>query len=536
MWKKTKLFLLSSTLAFSVTCGATNFVVSAAEETESSVTENINQNYLKIMFENKVLFHEQVPSKTIIQVLNAVDEVIESEVLSRDMELELESPKIGKGKMLSYWSIERKGNKLFIMPVLVLEKDLPVKFLTTEGGQLLKNNAQINEILKSVTKGTKLKDILPEVNPRDHHKFAGWSEVVTMEEGKKTEEKITDIDDRKIMNAQGQYHAKFFPDYNDNNIDDRTEKITVKVVTNSDEAFKDIATNVGKQFSLPKLKKKDHVFMGWYKDDEYKEKFTDDVFTESLTLYAKWEKVDKVITKAEKKPITDKDISDQVERILDERLRRNNNASQSPNNASQSPNNASQSPANQPKTSDSELVIEPIKPSYEGNTGSSFKETKYVFNNKKLGQEHMVKFFEKDGGFLFSLILPYGKTIKLYDENDSPHEEYTIRQDTTITLNTGDYINEGSIFLDFDTREVRVNSTQITEIFPKVDDFAKGELAYEQERLAVAALEKEDAKNKNMLFASVGGVIVAALIGLGAYLFIRRKRRMREQVIEKESA
>ncbi|MFS0891031.1 EGFR-like transmembrane domain-containing protein [Peribacillus frigoritolerans] len=232
---------------------------------------------------------------------------------------------------------------------------------------------------------------------------------------------------------------------------------------------------------------------------------------------------------AEKKPITDKDISDQVERILDERLRRNNNASQSPNNASQSP-------TNQPKTSDSELVIEPIKPSYEGNTGSSFKETKYVFNNKKLGQEHMVKFFEKDGGFLFSLILPYGKTIKLYDENDSPHEEYTIRQDTTITLNTGDYINEGSIFLDFDTREVRVNSTQITEIFPKVDDVSKEELAYEQERLAVAALEKEDAKNKNMLFASVGGVIVAALIGLGAYLFIRRKRRMREQVIEKESA
>ena len=529
MWKKTKLILLSSALAFSVTCTTTNFVVLAEDDTQSPITENISQNYLKVKFENKVLFHEQVPSKTIIQVLNAANEVLKSEVLSSDMELELEAPKTEKGKILSYWSIERKENKLLITPVLIAEKELPVKFLATEGGQLLENNAQTNEIVKSVNKGTNLKDILPEVNPKDRHKFAGWFETLITEENKKTEEKITDIDDRKIMNTQGNYYAKFFPDFNDNNIDDRTEKITVKVVTNSDEAFKDIATNVGKQFSLPKLKKKDHVFMGWYKDDEYKEKFTDDVFTESLTLYAKWEKVDKVITKAEKKPITDKDISDQVERILDERLRRNNNASQSPNNASQSP-------ANQPKTSDSELVIEPIKPSYEGNTGSSFKETKYVFNNKKLGQEHMVKFFEKDGGFLFSLILPYGKTIKLYDENDSPHEEYTIRQDTTITLNTGDYINEGSIFLDFDTREVRVNSTQITEIFPKVDDIAKKELAYEQERLAAAALEKEDAKNKNMLFASVGGVIVAALIGLGAYLFIRRKRRMREQVIEKESA
>ena len=110
-------------------------------------------------------------------MLNPVDEVLESEVLSCDMEMELEAPKIEPGKMLSYWSIERKNNKIIIIPILVSEKELPVNFVTTEGGELLENNAQTKEITKSVNKGTNLKDILPEVNPKNLHKFSGWFEM-----------------------------------------------------------------------------------------------------------------------------------------------------------------------------------------------------------------------------------------------------------------------------------------------------------------------------------------------------------------------
>ena len=71
-------------------------------------------------------------------------------------------------------------------------------------------------------------------------------------------------------------------------------------MTNSSEKFKDIKTNVGKQMKLPILKKKDSVFMGWYTDQEYKNKFTDDVLTESLTLYAKWEKQIKLLLNRKK--------------------------------------------------------------------------------------------------------------------------------------------------------------------------------------------------------------------------------------------
>ena len=104
----------------------------------------------------------------------------------------------------------------------------------------------------------------------------------------------------------------------------------------------------------------------------------------------------------------------------------------------------------------------------------------------------------KKGAFFLVLRLPYGKTIKTYDENERFREEYAVRHDTTITLNTKEYINEGSLLLGFDTREVRVHSTQITEIYPDV----KVESAYitkswqlrmqQQRKIEYQACQKEN--------------------------------------------
>ncbi|MED4455636.1 InlB B-repeat-containing protein [Metabacillus fastidiosus] len=578
MWKKSKLVFLSSALAFAITSNATNYVAFATEGEESKVTvptvptvpqetapqvtvpqvtepqvivpeapkpENgtpLNQNYVKIIFENRVLFHEQLPTKTMIQVMNASEEVLESEVLSGDMKLELDNPKISKGKMLSYWSIERKGDKLLIMPVLVTEKELSVKFLSEEGGLLLQHNAQTKEIVKSVNKGTNLKDILPEVNPKENHKFTGWFKAVTTEDNKKTKEKV-DIDDVKITDSKTEYYALFYPDFNNNNIDDRTEEITVKFVTNSEEKFKDIKTHVGKQIKLPKLKKKDSVFMGWYTDEEYKDKFTGDILTKSLTLYAKWEKAEKVIEDTQGKPITDQDISDQIEQALKERPQDyNSNVNQTPNsnentskipnsNDSKKPNNNTDSnPSVAPNTNNSGFTIvepsEPSQPAYEGNTGA-FKETKYVFANSNIGEDFMVKFFEKDGRFLFSLTLPYGKTIKLYDENENLKEEYAVRQDTSITMDTKEYVNDVSRLAGFDTREVRINSIQITEVFPKIkveSEYSK-RLARE-EALAMEEIRKADKMKSIYLILSIS--LAAVVVGIGAYLFIKRRRLAKE--------
>lgn len=565
MWKKSKLVLLSSALAFAVTCNATNYVAAATSEepiiTEPQVTEEVsnpetpvNQNYVKIIFDNKVLYHELVPTKTIIQVLNDSEEVLESEVISIDMELELDNPEISKGKMLSYWSIELKDNKLLIKPVLTNEKELAVKFLSTEGGQLLQNNAQTKEIVKSVNKGTDLKEILPEVNPNKNYKFTGWFKGTVTNNKKQIGDKV-DVDNVKITDSNGEYYAKFYPDFNDNNIDDRTEEITVKFVTNSEQKFNDIKTHVGKQIQLPTLKKQGSVFMGWYTDEEFKNKFSNkDILTESLTLYAKWEKAEKVIEDAQSKPITDKDISDQIERILKEELQNYNNgnvpetpnnnvnAAKTPNsntnnNTSKTPNsnaNTTGTPSNNatsnPSYSNSGLTdIEPSQPTYDGNTGtgSTFTETKYVFANNNIGEEFMVKFFGKDGSFLFSLILPYGKTVKLYDENERVREEYAVRQETSITLDTKSYVNDGSLLLGFDSREERVNSRQITEIFPRVKAESTNTLAQQKE---IAMAEEQAAKKKNALMILLLSLVVV-VGGIGSYLIIKKRKQAKLQEV-----
>lgn len=542
MWKKPKLILLSSAFALAVTCNATNYVVAASGEetnvTEPQVTEleaqkpetPVNQNYIKIIFDNKVLYHEQVPTKTMIQVLNDSEEVLKSEVLSGDMQLELDNPKIGKGKMLSYWSIEKKNSKLLIKPILADEKELIVKFLSTEGGQLLQNNAQTKEIVKSVNKGTNLKEILPEVNAKKHYSFAGWFKAVSTNNKKEVGEKV-DVEDMEITDSKGEYYAKFYPDFNENNIDDRTEEITVKFVTNSDRKFKDIKTHVGKKIQLPALKKKESVFMGWYRDEEFKNKFTEDILTDSQTLYAKWEKAEKVIEESQNKPIADKDISDQVERVLKERLQGYGNATTTPNSnvkaASTMPSNNT---ASNPSENNLETIVEKSPSTYEGNTstGTSFKETKHVFSNDKIGKEFMVKFFENDGSFLFSIILPYGKTVKIYDENEKERGEYAVRHNTSITLDPKDYVNEKSILLGFDSREVRINSTQITEVFPEV---AVNSAVIAQEKRAMAMEEERAAENKNAIMYLILALIIV-VGGIGSYLFIkkRKKAKLHEEV------
>lgn len=513
MWKKSKIVVLSSALAFSLTSGTTSFVALAANDIQSSVKENITQNYVKVNYEDKVLLHEQVPSGTMIQVLNADSEVIESQVLKSDIELELEPPKnINKGKMLSYWSIERVKEKLTIEPILVDAKDVLVNFYTTEGGELLENNSQIKEISKSVNKGTNLKSIMPEVNPINGYKFAGWFKVL---DGK--EEKLKELDDIKVMDLDSKYSAKFYPDLNGNGIDDRTEGITVKFITNSSTEIPNVKTTVGNQIKLPKLEKKDSVFLGWYTDQELKNQFKENIVNESVTLYAKWGNVEKVIKESETKPVTDKDISDQIETILNKRLKELNTTT----NVSSSSNKAVQTPSKETNTSK-----EPSNEQTVPVQNSTFKEVEHVFNNKNYGQRFMVKFLNEDESFLFSIVLPYGKTIKIYDENEMIRGEYAVRQDTTITLNSTEYINEGSRLLEYETQEVKMNSALITEIYPVVEfeSMTEEDLAFEHAK----ALEEEyqaAEKKKNIILVSSLVIGIGSLLVASILLFVKRKKR-----------
>lgn len=545
MRKNSKMILLSSAMAFSLTCNMQNFNASAdaiQAETDNNlqttIQESIEQNYLKVKFENKILFHKQIPTGTLLQVLDSNGDVIESEILEFEKELELNEPKIPKGKIFSYWAFEHKDNKLIIRPILIDSKSLNVSFYSSKGGEIIQNNAQAKEINISVDEGENLKDILPKVIPNAHFKFKGWF---------KSGEKVTNVEDVKILSDNDKYYAKFYQDYNSNNIDDATEKIEIKFVTNSKEKIENIETNVGSTINLPKLTKEGYIFMGWYTDKNFKTSFKNDPLTKSYTLYAKWSKAEEVIKKAETKPITNKDISDQIEKILNQRLSNYTDKS-SKNSAAQKRSNTTSTTAArpiadtptmsdsiQPRSSSRSTTVDTTVPDSKGATTNSdsslqtetFMEKEYVFNNKNIGQRYMVKFFDENEDFLFSLTLPYGKTLKTYDENNQLHDEYSIRQDTSITLNTNDYINYGSTLIEYNTREVKVNSSQIIEIYPVLQK----NIPNTYKKSAVEENNKSKLISTLIVFAASAVMLISIII----YLFIKRKKDKQEEQEEQDS-
>lgn len=71
MWEKSKRVLVSSVLSLSL-IGNTTVLAAVNNPTQIQENENIARNYLKVSYESKILFHEQVPSKTMIQVLSLI--------------------------------------------------------------------------------------------------------------------------------------------------------------------------------------------------------------------------------------------------------------------------------------------------------------------------------------------------------------------------------------------------------------------------------------------------------------------------------
>ncbi|WP_336992675.1 InlB B-repeat-containing protein [Bacillus toyonensis] len=569
MWGKSKRVLVSSVLSLSL-IGNTTVFAAVNDATKIQENENIARNYLKVSYEGKVLFHEQVASKTMIQVLNEDNEVVESTVLTSDKEMSLEKPKISNGKMLSYWTIEMKDGKLMIKPVLTNKEEFLVKFFVKDvGGNLLENHKRIKEVVKSATKDAKLKEVLPDVNPDNNYKFTGWFSMVDKGDGKKVEEKLGNIEDIKITDSKGEYYAKFFSDFNNNGIDDKTEEITVNFVTNIEEQIEPVKLNVGQKIKAPKLSNKDKIFIGWYTNAELTNKFGNDNLKDSINLYAKWENAEKVITESEKKPITDKDVSDQVEKILSERLKElegqtnteqpnetktettekpkdNNNenkgASTNSNQKSDTNNTKDNTKTNNSNTTpptsnpwggsiqnDTKLkdYLASNNPNNSNNLNNNkvsvYTETKYVFKNKNVGEKYMVKFLDASGAFVSSLTLPYGRTIKILDENEAPREEYAVRQDTTINLDTERYVNKGSTFLGLDTRSVQVNSAEITEIYPTTVKNNSNSFLYKKDEKT-----SQQKESYTPYIIAILTTVAAICIILGIFLLTRNRKKKKQ--------
>ena len=545
MLTKTKKIIFSGLL--SVSLATSNFSYANAIENSVSAGEEIPTDYLKIVYDGKVIFHELIPKNMIVEVYNRAGEVIKSDVFRNETELILEDPELEIGEYLSYWSLEPSGSKFRILPYVEKIKQYEINLTVDDGGYLLKENSQIMSLVTSVNKDVKLKDILPETKAKEYKKFKGWYEKTLDKDKKEILTKVENLDQKITDNKS--YIAQFYDDYNDNEIDDKTEPITISFVTDTKEKMKDVKKYVGETFNPEKPTKKGYIFLGWYTDKEYKKAFDPEIkLTSDLTLYAQFKKSDEIINGSENEPIRDENVSDQVENEIknpivssdnetnkkpsknedkkpskneDKKPSKNEDKKPSKNEdeKSNAANNKSVATNSQNATNDKSVANNQniATDNIDSNVGLN-DEVKRVYENPNVREKYFVKFLDENGSFIFSMVLPYGRTIQLLDENGTMKKEYSVRQDTTIRIDTKDYVvNKDSIFLDLQSKNKEVNTSRITEITPQVVQQEQGNLGYEKEEKNTSFLQD------NALFIALGCFVLACLIGI--FLIIKNRRK-----------
>lgn len=501
------------------------------------------QHYLKVIYEDKVLFHEKIDGGKYLEIYNASGDVISSEIFKGDKDVKLEKLENPEGKLLSYWAVEI-DEKITITPVFIEKRSVRSGFIATDGGHLLHENSQIKDIVKNYKEGALFNEVAPQVNPEENYKFRGW--FYYNADNKIQQFKVTDISSPVHLTT---YYAMFYKDMNDNKIDDTTESVTLKFVTNSQQKIKDKNLYVGQPYSMPKLEpKQDHVFIGWYEDSSLSEKFVGDTpLLADKTLYAKWEKVEKIMEESPNNPITDKDISAQVESILNGRLdelekaidRVNQTASDNSQKSATVQTDKGGNVVNPPKENvellpqpENEKPVEQPQPQQQSSNNSTsnnaesnevltYTETKYVFKNLNMRQDFLVKFYDENEKFLFSITLPYGQSIQVMNESENVVKEFFVRQDTTITLNVADYLLNSDELDKFTSQTVRVNETDVTQVFPikryvEPQHFSANVQNIQEETT-------EDDSNSTLFFALLA--IVLIVCGATAYYLIQRKKK-----------
>lgn len=318
--------------------------------------------------------------------------------------------------------------------VVYAEKaEVEVSFIAEDGGMLVgKEGNKQKTVVKKVKDGTNVDEIFPEVAPDKHYKFDKWEYP---EENK---------DSNKITSVVREYKAVFFPDINDNGKDDRTENIIIKFETNDTNKIDEKKIKVGEKIDTPKIKKENHIFLGWYYDKDFKEAVDfSQPFIESSTLYAKWSTTDDLTSTTSTVTIREKSMSDEIEKHLFERHKK----------------------LDEELDELAEKEKNEIQKAKENNTMTVVK---YKMDNRNAGRNYLMKFYDTEENFLFSLVLPYGKTVRTVNDNKEVINEYAVRQTTTIDLEKTDFTSPANEIERYDVRNIQENSREVVEIYPVV--------------------------------------------------------------------
>ena len=172
------------------------------------------------------------------------------------------------------------------------------------------------------------------------------------------------------------------------------------------------------------------------------------MITTDITLYAKVKSYNEVINNSVEDPIYRQDIVLQVEEILNKK-----------NKVIEDTYNKEISQIEEEKKKEEEYnkknnIIVPEKQQVID---------LYNVNHSKL---YLITFLDTRSNFIYSIVAPYGQTIKILDEKGKPYKEYRVRQNTSIILDEDILLSKTSDLKEYYSEYKQQNETVFITIQP----------------------------------------------------------------------
>lgn len=342
---------------------------------------------------------------------------------AKDIEkVEVSAPK-KDGFIFHKWKVEQEES-IKIKPLFLKEKDVIITYSIEN-----KNHAHMtdNYNFTALTMPYKLKDDfykeLPKVELETNYK-GNWylkndKETIPLPQ----KDDLENV--KKFITKDSELVFITYQDKNNNNRDDFKETFTIKYVTNGAIVIEDKTVKWEETLTLPTLDEANKVFIDWYSDKDFKNKVTENTkVTSDMTVYAKLQSFNAFINSSVENPIYRKDLSLQIESLLNDR------------------NNTIDSNYNDSVAEHQRIKEETKKYNRENNIVETPKTNTFEWKNTNHNKLFLITFLDSNGNYKFSVVAPYGQTIKIFDIHDNMIKEYSVRQQTTITLNDSNYSSE----------------------------------------------------------------------------------------------
>lgn len=406
---------------------------------------------VKIHGDNDILLDKLTFKKdSYIQVLDQNKKVQRKIKLNENTKtLILENAKDTDNLLFNGWEFEKKVDKkeefykkdivyFNAKPTYDNKEDFVLKFIADEKAIVLVDEQKVTYLNKPYTSETSINDYLPEVMIEKDYK-GDWVIGDTI------------VDENTIIDKDSILQFKTYQDKNNNSIDDFTEEFTIDFVTNIEQNVDSRVVKWEGKIELPKLEDESKIFYEWYVDEDYKREFTEQTkVTDNLTLYAKVKGFKEIINETIEDPIDRKDIGLQVKKMLE---KRNKSVDQAFNK--------------EIENKDKERA-ELKKYNQENNIVTQDIQVEINLQNLEHNKLHLVNFVDPLNKFIYSLVLPYGQTIKVVNENGNIYQEYAVRQNTTIVLDEKQLVSNTSKLDKYDSEYRQINDSVFVKIQPTI--------------------------------------------------------------------